>query len=112
MHFSEEALIKCGVEMADIFQLPPPSDELFQRKLQEILVDRENYKGVLTGIITKEEAASLILQHFKTLICHSAGRDEASLTTDWSSLLQKTTQALFIKKIGQPYLFDVSPRLD
>ncbi|AYV14843.1 hypothetical protein AYI86_19155 [Shewanella algae] len=97
MHFSEEALIKCGIEMADIFQLPPPSDELFQRKIQEILVDRESYKGVLTGIITKEEAASLILQHFQTLICHSAGRDEASLTTDWSSLLQKTTLALFIK---------------
>ena len=96
MHFREEALIQIGNELAKALELSPPPDDLFQSKIQEILIERENYDGALKGIITKEETASLILQHFQTLICHSAGTNEATLTKGWSSLVPKTIQALFV----------------
>ncbi|WP_444904233.1 hypothetical protein ACJJIU_03750 [Microbulbifer sp. CnH-101-E] len=101
MNFDEEKLIQCGVKLAEMHDLPAPPHELFRRKIHELLIERENYEGALKGIITREEAALLVLQHFQTLICHSAGKNEVSLVEDWSSLVEPVTSALFVKSTGK-----------
>ena len=95
MHYSEEALIECGRALARHLQVKIPQDKLFCEKIHEILVKRGSYESALQGLITQEETASLILQHFQTLVCHSAGVPETSLTKSWRALTEPTREALF-----------------
>ena len=98
MYFSRNKLIKCGKYLANLHSLPVPADEIFIAKIDEILIKRESYNGALDGIITKEEMATLVLQHFQTLLCHNAGISESTLTKEWDELVALTIEALFVNE--------------
>ena len=95
MDFSELELIQCGKKLASHLGLPKPSDKELSDKICEILIERENYSYAKEGLLTQEETASLLLQHFQTLICRVAGISEAELTIDWSGLVPEVKNALF-----------------
>jgi len=97
MKYSESELVECGIKLAHHLELPTPPREKLIEKINEILIERENYECAKAGIITKEETASLMLQHFQTLICNLAKVSEADVVNSWMDLVPDTVTALFDK---------------
>ena len=95
MNFSESELVECGIKLPHHLKLPlPPYDRLIE-KINEILIERENYECATKGFITKDETAYLILQHFQTLICRLALVSEADTVHSWMDLVPDTVNAWF-----------------
>ena len=95
MYFSEGELVKCGNKLAAQLNLPEPPESELRSKISEILVERNNYNGAIEGLITKDEIASLVLQHFQTLICSHANVSESKVNISWESVIPDTIEALF-----------------
>ena len=96
MKFNEPKLIACGQKLAVTLGLVIPENIKFKQKINEILIEREIYLAAEQKIITEEETATLLLQHFQTLICKEAGVCESQLTfVEYNDLIQETKEALF-----------------
>ena len=87
-------LILMGKEQAERLSLPPVDDSELRIKIDELLIERGNYECAMTGIITKNELANLILAHFQTFICNKAEVQEPSTLPEYSGLVNKIIDLL------------------
>lgn len=95
MKYSEPELVVCGIKLARHLELPVPPREKLIEKINEILIERDNYECAKAGLITKDETAYLMLQHFQSLICNLAKVSEPDVVNSWMDLVPNTVNALF-----------------
>jgi hypothetical protein len=76
-------------------ELGSPDIEKIERKIDEILFERDNYECALKGLITKDELSLLLLAHFHTLICNSNNSKEPMEVSDFDNIQRKVKNALF-----------------
>ena len=94
MNYRESKLILCANELGVILQLPMPCEDKIRLLINEILVGRGTYSCALNGLITNEETASLLLQHFHSRLFHLES-SPALTVHSWQALIDKTVCALF-----------------
>lgn len=89
-----DGLLQIGVVQASILELSPVNGSELRKKIEEILVEREAYVSLKQGLITKNEFANLILDHFQTLLCRHAGVDEPKIVPNYVGLVDKILELI------------------
>ena len=90
-----EKLVECGLLLAERLSLPSPADSEFRNKITEILYERDNYEAAVEGIITKGEMATLLMQHFQTLICRLAESEAPGKPFECDDIEKLMVKAIF-----------------
>ena len=88
-------LVVCGHYLADSLGLPRADDEALREELVEVLARKHLVEGARKGIITRQEARDVVLDHIWTFICDASG---ASLSIGWQddpALRERVEMALF-----------------
>jgi hypothetical protein len=75
-------LLTCAQRLAGALHLAAPPDAEIESTIRHVLVDRQAFAAAAEGIITRAEAANLLLAHLHTLICDHAGVAFADEVTD------------------------------
>ena len=95
MKFSESELVECAEKLSNEFKLPIVPKNRVIEKINELLIERNNYECVQLGIITKDELALVVLQHFQSLICNHANIEETEFVGSWERVIPEIMNALF-----------------
>lgn len=84
---------------AETLSLAAPEGAEIRQKVLELLVERQYYRGAMQGLLTKREIASVLMQHFQTLICRSAGVPEPGrheeLPSRYDDIAQKIVEIIY-----------------
>ena len=91
-----DQIVACGNHLADARGLPRPPEDALRVEISEVLARKSLVECAHAGLITREEARDVMLDHLWTFICDAAG-----ISRDWQgdeALDRRMEMALF----GQP----------
>jgi hypothetical protein len=89
------ALIKCARTLASRLGLPPPLDDDVARIVDQVLSQHEVFESVRTGLVTKDEAALLVMAHLHSDVFLLARSPSGERPWDDDSLLTAVKIGLF-----------------
>jgi hypothetical protein len=88
-----DQIVACGNLLADARGLPRPPEDALRAEISEVLARKSLVWAAHEGLITRQEARDVMLDHVWTLTCHEAGVSIA--WQDVEGLDRRMEEALF-----------------
>lgn len=88
-------LVTSAHRLAHLLNAAPPSEERVRAVVEKVVSEKEAIQGVQLGLLTQDEATSLMLAHFHTALFEGETRDPTAQSWNDALLRANIRRALF-----------------